>query len=106
MEHHKTNVVGHGDAWQAKCVCRWRSQVLPLAEVQKAEDAHHQDVQRAQAGLRSSTPSLGSLRTYYQDQADNTANDPEERALWQQLADELGPFIKPKSDAHQLNLWE
>lgn len=107
MDHHRTTVVGAQDAWQAKCSCKWRSPVTPRSEAVDAELKHQHAVRRAQAGLRKEgAPSLGSLRAFYQSQADNPVNEPADRELWQRLADELVPFIPPSVDEDQLKLWE
>lgn len=106
VSHHITTVIGADDSWQAKCTCRWRSPVTDRPDAVAAQDKHDAEVARTRAHLRTSTPSLRNVRDYYQRQADDPANTEDERALWRQLADELQPFIKARTDADQLSLWE
>lgn len=82
---------GPGQMWVARCTCRWSStQRLSQFDVEDEVLVHDANVQRARAGrVFGRMPSLGDQRDYYQTRADNTEETPENRVLWQQLADEL-----------------
>lgn len=106
--HHTTSITGADLAWQAKCTCRWRSKVGPRSMADDAKDQHDQYVQRSIAALHHGKQmTYAGLRSEYQwylQQAQDPSNSDDERALWQQLAEELARRL-PRHTAEQSTLW-
>ena len=77
---------------RAVCSCRgWASAVVSTRQLAEDEALIHlRNVEKARAAMGTSTPSLKSQQAWYQQQAENPNNSPEDRRLWQLLANELG----------------
>ena len=75
----------------AICRCGWRSvHSVNKPEVVEDIDDHHREVARLRSKISGREPSLATTRDYYREQAADTRRyTPEQRRLWQQLADEL-----------------
>lgn len=104
MNNHRSTIVGSTDAWQAKCSCGWRSPVGLRQDVDDLLVRHLNHVARARAGL-AREPSLAAALAWYSEQAANSANTPQEREQWRQLADELRPRVEGQAIT-DTPLWE
>lgn len=104
MNNHKSHLVGHGEAWQGKCSCGWRSSIGSRADADEAQLRHHREVDLARAGLKRQ-PSMEQSLAWYSRQAADTANSPEERKQWEMLASELRPFVEGQENT-DTPLWE
>jgi len=83
-------VLGLNEKYRGECTCGAAG--LWDADRQKSEEflyAHAQQVERARAHLQSRTPPLASQADYYRKQADEPGCSETDRAIWEQLADEL-----------------
>lgn len=105
MNNHRSNIVGHGEAWQAKCSCGWRSGIVTRSEANDLQYLHLNHAKRAHAGLRKKQPSIEETLAWYSQQAADTANTAEEREQWRKLAEELRPRAEGQS-LHDTPLWE
>lgn len=81
------------------CKCGWHT---PWEmQRQSAEDAgikHEQEMEQFRARMSSHPPSLRNQRDYYRQQAEDEGYDPEQRRLWQQLADEIDHRLNEATD--------
>lgn len=88
---HKTEIVKDGrEQYRAICTCRTSSAFS--ANRQEIEDwvlRHQRLAEQAMTHLRSKNPSIKDQYTYYSERAVDPQETPENRRLWQQLADEL-----------------
>lgn len=86
--------------WRTICNCKSSSDFYQ--DRQQAEDwkiKHLILAERAMVHLRSRSPSIKDQFDYYTKMAGSTENSPEDRRLWQQLADGLrGRLPRPGND--------
>src|ERR1044072_1458749 len=90
MGQHKIHIERNGLLWDVRCSCRKvRPKPCEKAEAEFWGKVHLEEVDRVREHLATRNPPLPSQRDYYLEKA----NDPQEsavnRAIWQQLADEL-----------------
>lgn len=104
MKNHRSTLTGHGEAWQAKCSCGWRSGIATRSDADDLRIAHDAHAERAHAGLRRQ-PTNNEVLAWFVAQAENTANTPEEREQWHRLAAELQPRVQGQT-VHDQPLWE
>lgn len=97
MSNHKVHYAGWDPNLQARCSCKKRSPVGPRSQVEDWFTTHLQEIERIRAHLGTRSPSLKTQYAWFAAQADDEANDPEDRVLWRQLADELDRFIAARS---------
>lgn len=101
MSNHRVTIIGSTDRCQARCSCKQKS---PIGDRGIAEGwwyAHRVEVERIRAHLGTRNPSLKSQRDWFVKQAEDTENDPDDRALWRQLAEEIDRFVARKAPAMQ-----
>lgn len=105
MTNHKVHYAGLDPHLQARCSCGKRSAIASRAETDGWYYAHLQEVERIRAYLGTRNPSLKSQHAWFVIQAENTDNDPEDRVLWRQLADEIQAFLVSKEPLPQDTLF-
>jgi ABC-type nitrate/sulfonate/bicarbonate transport system substrate-binding protein len=89
MGHHQTQILKSGSGLIGVCSCKQRK-MSPVSTRQEAEDwcrNHLAEAARAAAALQKPLTPAAYLE-YLQECADDTERSPEERAQWQQLANE------------------
>jgi len=59
---------------------------------------HLQEIERIRTHLDNRNPSIKKTWEWYDAQAENEDNSPEDRVLWRRLADELRPRVPVKGD--------
>jgi hypothetical protein len=96
VSNHRVHYAGLDPNLQARCSCKKRSEIGSRSTVEDWFISHLQEIERIRAHLGSRTPSLRSQWAWFQAQAEDETNDPEDRALWGQLADELDRFISAR----------
>jgi hypothetical protein len=62
------------------------------------EETNARMQEQARITTEGKRPSLQSQYNYYLEQSQNTDHSAKDRKLWKQLADEIGPRIKPKGE--------
>jgi len=98
-------IIGSLDNCQARCSCLKKS---PIGDRGVAEGwwyAHQVDVERIRAHLGTRTPSLKQQHDWFLKQAENTDNEPDDRALWKQLAEEIDRHFSRKPVGEQIPLF-
>ena len=101
MSTHKIHYAGLDPHLQARCSCTKKSEVGSRADVDAWYYAHLAEVERIRAHLGSRNPSLKTQYAWFVKQADDPDNDPGDRALWRQLAEELERFLASKEPLQQ-----
>lgn len=97
MSNHKIQYAGYGDAMQARCSCKKRSGVGNRSDCEMWEQQHIYEIQRIRAHLASRTISLPRQHAWFMERVEDPDTPDEDRALWQQLADETGAYLARKS---------
>lgn len=97
MGNHRVHYAGLHPNLQARCSCGKKSPIGSRADCDAWCFAHNREVERIRAYLGTRNPTLKSQHAWFCQQADDDDNDPDDRALWRQLADELGAFIEHKN---------
>lgn len=100
MAHNPQIVQDGSGRW--RCICNCKSASGYFRTRQEAEDwklKHDALVLQAMTHLRSRSPSVRDQYKFYISMAESTDNSPEDRRLWQQLADGLRPRLpRPSED--------
>jgi hypothetical protein len=97
MSNHKIHFAGSGDAMQARCSCKKRSPVGGRDEVEAWQFAHEHEIQRVRAHLSSRTITLPRQHAWFVERVEDPETPEDDRALWQQLADETSAYLARKS---------
>lgn len=105
MTNHKVRYAGLEPNLQARCSCTKRSAIGSRADVDTWYYAHLQEVERVRAYLGTRSPTLKSQHAWFCLQAEDTDNDPDDRALWRQLADEIQAFLSSREQVPQDTLF-
>lgn len=108
MSHKFTR--GETEGWPPRVYsrCRCGHYIKPMEftwQVEDEERRHFQLVERVKASLTRREPSIKTQRDYYLERANDPEESRENRALWQQLADELTPRVKDKKPGEQETLF-
>jgi len=101
MSNHHVHYAGLDPHLQARCSCAKRSAIGTRSEVDDWFREHVHEVQRIRAHLGSRNPSLKTQYAWFVKQAEDTDNDPDDRALWRQLAEEMERFLASKEPLQQ-----
>ena len=101
MSNHRIHYAGLDPNLQARCSCKKKSGIGSRSEVDDWYTAHLQEVERIRTHLASRTISLPRQYAWFLEQAENPNVDPDDQALWRQLADETGAYIGRKADLLQ-----
>lgn len=97
MSNHRITYLGSGDTLQARCSCKKRSKIGNREAVDLWQFEHLHEVQRIRTLLHGRGGTLKTSAAWFAQQAENPDVDPDERALWQQLAEEAGAYLSRKS---------
>lgn len=97
MSNHKIAYVEDKGRHHGRCSCRFQTKVF-LHKWQAEDEVreHLALVDRVRAYLETKNPTVKSQHDYYRERADDPDETPENRRLWQQLADELEPRVKAR----------
>lgn len=101
MSNHRRTIIGSIQQCQARCSCGKKSPITDRGTVEGWWYAHQQEIERTRAYLGTRTPTLKSQRDWFIKQAENPDNDPDDRALWRQLAEEIDRFVSKKAPMGQ-----
>lgn len=101
MSNHKVHYAGLDPNLQARCSCKKRSTIGTRSQVEDWFIAHLQEIERIRSYLGSRTPSLRTQWAWFIKQSEDTDNDPDDRALWRQLADEIDRFLASREPVAQ-----
>jgi len=97
VSNHKVHFAGLDPHLQARCSCKKRSEVGTRSVVEDWFQEHLYEVQRIRAHLASRTISLPRQHAWFLERAEDPEIDPDDRALWAQLAEETGANLARKS---------
>lgn len=105
MSNHRITMIGGRAECQARCSCKQKSPVGPRGDVEEWVYKHQELVARVRAHLGSRNPSLKTQHAWFRAQAANPENDPADRELWCQLADEVERFLTKREPIQQESLF-
>lgn len=94
--NHRITIIGSDDRCQARCSCKQKSTITDRGGVEAWQYLHLQEIERIRAHLGSRNPSIRSQLAWFETQAANLDNDPDDRALWHQLADETKRYMNSR----------
>jgi hypothetical protein len=97
MTNHRVHYAGLDPNLQARCSCKKKSPIGSRSEVDDWFREHLYEIQRIRTHLGTRNPALKTQCAWFQAQADDPENAPEDRVLWRQLADELDRFIAART---------
>lgn len=99
MTNHRLTIIGSMEECQGRCSCKATSQIGDRGSVDAWWVDHNYQVQRIRAHLGSRNVSVKSQLAWFEQQAANTNNNPDDRELWRQLADETQRYMNSKVPA-------
>ena len=108
MGDHKIHLEINGALFDVRCSCRKMMPKPASREECKVWAMGHMDeVNRVREHLSNRNPPLKSQRDYYLDKANDHHETPENRELWQRLADELSIRLgdAPARPTEQTKIW-